>query len=69
MRFGNSAAFLCITKKGAMPSMPLRCSVDEFNKKYFSNWIYWEKIILEETNLSFRKVKYLNKKMLLDSYL
>jgi sugar/nucleoside kinase (ribokinase family) len=24
MRFGNSAAFLCITKKGAMPSMPLR---------------------------------------------
>jgi len=24
MAFGNSAAFLCITKKGAMPSMPLR---------------------------------------------
>jgi len=24
MVFGNSSAFLCITKKGAMPSMPKR---------------------------------------------
>ena len=28
MRFGNSSAFLCITKTGAMPSMPLRSDVD-----------------------------------------
>ncbi len=37
MRFGNSAAFLCITKKGAMPSMPLRKDVDSFIDKYFPN--------------------------------
>lgn len=34
MEFGNSAAFLCITKLGAMPSMPLREEVDHFMKKY-----------------------------------
>ena len=34
MLFGNSAAFLCITKNGAMPSMPDRKSVDEFMAKY-----------------------------------
>lgn len=37
MRFGNSAAFLCITKLGAMPSMPWRKEVDEFNNKFFPN--------------------------------
>ena len=34
MEFGNTAAFLCITKNGAMPSMPFRKDVDEFIKKY-----------------------------------
>jgi sugar/nucleoside kinase (ribokinase family) len=34
MEFGNSSAFLCITKNGAMPSMPHRKEVDEFIKKY-----------------------------------
>jgi len=34
MEFGNSAAFLCITKSGAMPSMPLRSDVDAFISKY-----------------------------------
>ena len=34
MEFGNSAAFLCITQKGAMPSMPLREQVNEFIAKY-----------------------------------
>ncbi len=28
MEFGNCSAFLCITKKGAMPSMPARKEVD-----------------------------------------
>lgn len=28
MLFGNSSAFLCITKKGAMPSLPWRKEVD-----------------------------------------
>ena len=37
MRFGNSAAFLCITKLGAMPSMPWRKDVDQFINKYFPN--------------------------------
>lgn len=37
MRFGNSSAFLCITKLGAMPSMPLRKDVDSFINKYFPN--------------------------------
>jgi sugar/nucleoside kinase (ribokinase family) len=32
--FGNSAAFLCITRSGAMPSMPLRKDVDQFITKY-----------------------------------
>lgn len=34
MEFGNSAAFLCITKSGAMPSMPLRKDVDQFINSY-----------------------------------
>ena len=34
MEFGNSSAFLCITKLGAMPSMPLRKEVDDFMVKY-----------------------------------
>jgi ribokinase len=34
MEFGNSAAFLCITQRGAMPSMPLREQVNEFMIKY-----------------------------------
>ena len=34
MEFGNSAAFLCITRSGAMPSMPLRKDVDQFITKY-----------------------------------
>lgn len=37
MRFGNSAAFLCITQLGAMPSMPWRKEVDAFIAKYFPN--------------------------------
>jgi sugar/nucleoside kinase (ribokinase family) len=37
MRFGNSSAFLCITKLGAMPSMPWRKDVDAFIEKYFPN--------------------------------
>ena len=32
--YGNSAAFLCITKKGAMPSMPSRESVDKLQADY-----------------------------------
>lgn len=32
--FGNASAFLCITKKGAMPSLPYRKDVDEFIKNY-----------------------------------
>lgn len=32
--FGNCAAFLCITKKGAMPSMPDRVTTDQFIKEY-----------------------------------
>lgn len=34
MEFGNSSAFLCITKSGAMPSMPWRKDVDAFIQKY-----------------------------------
>ena len=34
MRFGNSSAFLCITKCGAMPSMPLRKEVEDFMQGY-----------------------------------
>ena len=34
MVFGNSSAFLCITQKGAMPSMPNRDQVDKFMEKY-----------------------------------
>ena len=34
MMFGNSAAFLCITSFGAMPSMPLRKQVDQFMQTY-----------------------------------
>ena len=30
MKFANSAAFLCITKLGAMPSLPYREDVDKF---------------------------------------
>ena len=30
MQFGNCAAFLCITKPGAMPSLPWRAEVDKF---------------------------------------
>ena len=32
--FGNCAAFLCITKKGAMPSMPDRVTTDKFIEEY-----------------------------------
>lgn len=32
--FAHSSAFLCITKKGAMPSMPDRNSVDKFMEDY-----------------------------------
>jgi len=34
MMFASSAAFLCITKHGAMPSLPLQKEVDEFMVKY-----------------------------------
>ena len=34
MRFGNSAAFLCITRNGAMPAMPSRQEVDNFIQHY-----------------------------------
>jgi sugar/nucleoside kinase (ribokinase family) len=30
MMFGNVAAFICITKMGAMPSMPDRATTDAF---------------------------------------
>lgn len=32
--FGNSAAFLCITKKGAMPSMPHREEVNKLVEEF-----------------------------------
>ncbi|CAD8169824.1 unnamed protein product [Paramecium octaurelia] len=35
MHFGSASAFLCITKHGAMPSMPKFETVDNFIKKYF----------------------------------
>lgn len=34
MIFGNSAAFLCITKKGAMPSMPDRPTTNHFIEEF-----------------------------------
>jgi len=34
MTYGSAAAFLCITKHGAMPSMPKSDVVDEFIAKY-----------------------------------
>lgn len=34
MTFGNASAFMCITKYGAMPSMPHRDEVDKFLKAY-----------------------------------
>ena len=37
MQFGNSAAFLCITKSGAMPSLPVRADVDKFLETYLSS--------------------------------
>lgn len=38
MKFANSCAFLCITQKGAMNSMPDRDVVDKFMKNY-NIWI------------------------------
>ncbi len=35
--FGNCAAFLCIIKKGAMPSLPWRKDLDVFLDKYINN--------------------------------
>lgn len=32
--FAHSSAFLCITKRGAMPSMPERTDVDKFMEDY-----------------------------------
>jgi len=37
MLFANASAFLCITKVGAMPSMPAREDVDKFIEKYELN--------------------------------
>jgi sugar/nucleoside kinase (ribokinase family) len=34
MLFGNSAAFLCITKMGAMASMPDRLTTDLFIEEF-----------------------------------
>lgn len=34
LMFGNVSAFLCITKKGAMPSLPYRKDVDDVIKTY-----------------------------------
>ena len=34
MVFANSAAFICITRKGAMPSMPSREEVEKFMVQY-----------------------------------
>jgi sugar/nucleoside kinase (ribokinase family) len=34
MLFASCAAFLCITKHGAMPSLPKKTEVDEFMMKY-----------------------------------
>ena len=36
IKFGNSSAFLCITKNGAMPAMPKRKDVDDFMQKYLA---------------------------------
>lgn len=46
MLFANSAAFLCITKLGAMPSMPWRHEVEDFLGKYFPNEKFFWSIIL-----------------------
>ena len=35
MNFGNTSAFLCITKYGAMPSMPFRNEVEHFRETYY----------------------------------
>jgi sugar/nucleoside kinase (ribokinase family) len=37
MLFGNVAAFLCITKMGAMPSMPDRVTTNTFIEEYNLN--------------------------------
>jgi len=34
MRFASAAAFLCITRKGALPSMPTLHEVEEFLSKH-----------------------------------
>lgn len=34
MKFASASAFLCITRHGAMPSMPRLESVNEFMQKY-----------------------------------
>lgn len=38
MTYGSAAAFLCITKHGAMPSMPKSDVVDEFIAKYWKKY-------------------------------
>lgn len=37
MQFGNASAFLCITKSGAMPSLPVRADVDKFLETYLTS--------------------------------
>jgi len=37
MNFANAAAFLCITKKGAMPSNPTKQEHEAFVTKYLSD--------------------------------
>lgn len=34
LMYGNVSAFLCITKQGAMPSLPWKKDVEEFYKNY-----------------------------------
>ncbi len=40
MQFGNASAFLCITKSGAMPSLPVRADVDKFLETYLTSWLF-----------------------------
>ncbi len=49
--FANAAAFLSITKKGAMNSMPLRAEVDKFIETYLKSENYWNLIIKKNLSL------------------
>eukprot|EP01016_Furgasonia_blochmanni_P025744 TRINITY_DN2755_c0_g1_i11.p1 TRINITY_DN2755_c0_g1~~TRINITY_DN2755_c0_g1_i11.p1 ORF type:complete len:366 (+),score=47.38 TRINITY_DN2755_c0_g1_i11:91-1188(+) len=60
LTYGNACAFLCITKKGAMPSNPIQAEVNAFFEKYLPDNIQINRPLLQTSKRATQNMMQMN---------